>query len=276
VARLLLPTTQLATPQRHGLLRGRAGRHWHPADLGPRVWLDALSVPGGGEHGVVITKWPTHRGRPVEFAPGTAPYYWAAGQGRAGLDAGIDARHPAIYFELDLSQYLQLGGADTAEHLMPNTSGWSCAIVTRNTAGTGYRSPFSARSTAGGTGGAIFYKNGTNWEFWTGTGGATTWNDLTGVPGNDNPTVLIGTCEWGVADSMVFRVNSSEYTRAGTPFRGTPVNARIGAGQNEGSPAFFYGGAHGCMIFFDRKLDAGERLALAKWLGRRYGISITA
>jgi len=137
--------------------------------------------------------------------------------------------------------------------LSPSTFTISCWAKASAAGAGSYRSPFSNRGLFKGF---LFYQTaGSVWEFWTGAGGS--WNTtLVGPSVNfDRWEHLVGTYD----GTMRFYVNG---VAVGTPatvtFSPTPSELRIGAGQNEDVPNFFFMGAVDDARIYNRVLSATE------------------
>ncbi len=124
-----------------------------------------------------------------------------------------------------------------------NSNKFSVECWARPMGGAGsYRSPVSARDSSGNTRGYILYASaGNNWEFWNGNGSAGAWDTAVGRPVVLNEWVHLVAAYDGTNKS--FYVNGELVT---STVQSVVTNStrplRIGAGQNEGNPNFFFNG----------------------------------
>jgi subtilisin-like proprotein convertase family protein len=141
--------------------------------------------------------------------------------------------------------------------LNPATFTVSCWARITGGAGT-YRSPLSSRADAP-TRGYIFYAGAANtWEFWTGTGGAGTWDTIVGPAVVTNQWVhLVGTYDGTTKAFYINGVAVGSKATAFSPNDGSPF--RLGAGRSE-DPAggFFFPGEVDEAAVFSRALSAVE------------------
>jgi hypothetical protein len=123
-----------------------------------------------------------------------------------------------------------------------NSNRFSVECWARPMGGAGtYRSPVSARDTTGGTRGHILYAAaGNSWEFWNGNGSGG-WDTAVGRPVVLNEWVHLVAAYDGTNKSFYVNGELVTYTVQSVVTNSTrPL--RIGAGQNEGNPNFFFNG----------------------------------
>jgi hypothetical protein len=142
-----------------------------------------------------------------------------------------------------------------------NPSIFTVECWARPTGGAGtFRSPISGRNDQNSTTyGYIFYaSNANNWQFWTGSGGTGVWDPIVGPAVTLNQWAhLVGTFD---GTTKRFYVNGTQVgVGALSTFNPNTIRPlRIGAGQNETTPNFFFPGDVDELAIYPRALTAGE------------------
>ena len=124
---------------------------------------------------------------------------------------------------------------------------------------TGHQSPMTSRG--GGTG-YIFYAEGRNWEFWSGTGG---WDELnapaeSAVQGRW--THLVGTYDAATQEKKLYVNGQLAGTKTGvTLSQNTTFPLRFGAGATEGAGQFWFAGDVDEPAVYNYALDINQVVA---------------
>ncbi|MEZ4774088.1 MAG: LamG-like jellyroll fold domain-containing protein [Bacteroidia bacterium] len=115
-----------------------------------------------------------------------------------------------------------------------------CWVKVEGGAGT-YRSPLTSRSFSGVSAGYLIYASAANeWEFWTGQNTAS-WDNLnSGITVSSEWTHLAGTFD---GTTKRFYINGEEVaTAAGNYTPNTTMPLRVGAGNTESTPDYYFPG----------------------------------
>ncbi|MFZ1807116.1 MAG: T9SS type A sorting domain-containing protein [Cyclobacteriaceae bacterium] len=220
------------------------------------LWLDATRLSGAND--ATITSWTDQSGYNYNFTVGNgAVFKTNAVNGYSVLDFN------------GTSHYFQR--AYTAAINPANLSVFSANNVTSTGA---YKTVISSRKT-GPTGGYMLYSIPTSniWTFWNGNGGG--WDAL-------NATSTAGT--WasqaftynGTANSKSLSIqNGAAVTATPTFVFNNTTNTRIGAGQNEGGPNFYFRGRIGEVFIYSKVTNAAQVILINNYLSAKYNFSLT-
>jgi len=174
---------------------------------------------------------------------------------------------PTLRF--DGNDYLEFASASIPA-MNPNE--FTMFIVCSALGGQGaYRSLITSRSNIPGRSGYMFYANSVNtWDVVHGTGAsyvATT--STTGVALN-TPSVLTG--ERNASTTKIYVNNALEDSDSSAFVKNTVYPARIGTGQTESFPTFFWNGDVSEIIIFNKALSSTERTEIYDYLAEKYSI----
>jgi hypothetical protein len=142
----------------------------------------------------------------------------------------------AVTFTAASSQKLDVPWTDVI-----NPPVFSAEIWARVTGGSGHRSPLTSRADSPQRGFIFYAEPGNTWQFWSGKGDQTGWDNLPGPAVQPNQWAhLVGTYD---GTTKRFYVNGTEVGSRAVLF--APNDAaplRIGAGASEGDGTFFFEG----------------------------------
>lgn len=224
------------------------------------LWLDADEV--SGVNGTTITTWNDQSGNSNNFTVGNG----------AVFNTSTVNGYPAFNFN-GTSHYFER--AYTASL---NPANFTVIAADNVTSSTNYKAVISNRDDPAGAtaNGFILYSRPTTdrWEFWTGIN--TGWN--TGASS-------ISTAGNWSNQLIRFRNNNNSkqlFIDGGRRFNGTismNLNTvrpfRIGAGQNESTPNFYYSGDIGEIIMFDRFINNTQRIIIDNYLAAKYNYTLS-
>gem|GEM_PF-711460 len=220
------------------------------------LWLDATRL--SGVNNATITSWNDLSGYNYNFTVGNgAVFKTNAVNGYSVLEFN------------GTSHYFQR--AYTAALNPTNFSVFSANNVTSTGA---YKTVISSRK-AGPTGGYMLYSIPTTnvWTFWNGNGGG--WDQL-------NATSTAGS--WasqsfiynGAANSKSLSIlNGTAVTQTPTFVVNNTTNTRVGAGQNEGGPNFYFSGRIGEVILYDKVTNAAQVILINNYLAAKYNFTLS-
>ena len=167
------------------------------------------------------------------------------------------------------TQYLQ-----TPYNASLNPNQYTVITVTNVTASGGFQSPITSRE-AGGLKGYFFYAQNPNvWSFAQGnnTGAWNTTSDSTPVTLNTGYVTSGSYNGTQKTLSVNGRQTSNNFTNF-TPNTARPL--RVGAGQTEGGPNFYFKGDISEVILYDKALNTVERNLVDNYLSAKYNLTIT-
>jgi hypothetical protein len=227
------------------------------------LWLDANRVTGTNL--ATITTWNDLSGRGNNFT---------AGNGAIFNTNVVNSIYPAFNFN-GTSHYFETSAFNAS--LTP--ANFTIFSTNRVTGSGAVKAVISNRDIVGGnTRGFILNAIATsnNWEFWTGNGTASF--DIT--TNNTNTTAAWATqsMEYQVAaNGKKLYINNSlasQNTHTMTSNAARPV--RVGAGQNETTPAFFFNGLIGEIIMFNSVLNTAQQIIVNNYLSAKYNYTLAA
>jgi Secretion system C-terminal sorting domain len=225
------------------------------------LWLDANRVTG--TNGATITTWNDLSGRGNNFT---------VGNGAIFNTNVVNSIYPAFNFN-GTSHYFETSAFNAS--LTP--ANYTIFSTNRVTSSGAVKAVISNRDIVGGnTRGFILNAIATsnNWEFWTGNGTASF--DITTNNTNTTAAWASQSMEYQVAaNGKKLYINNSlasQNTHTMTANAARPV--RVGAGQNETTPAFFFNGLIGEIIMFNSVLNTARQMIVSNYLSAKYNYTL--
>jgi hypothetical protein len=225
------------------------------------LWLDASNVTGS--NGATINNWEDASGNGNNFTGGNGATFQTAGTNGYPV---FEFNGTSDYFEMPYSASL-------------NTSEFTVMTAANVTGSSGYKALVSNRDDPAGsaTAGYILYAhpNSNQWRFWTGRSGGG-WQQTNGVVSTAGSWASMSMSYAATANGKKIYVNnilknSSTHTMTLNPSR--PY--RVGAGRNEGSPAYYFQGTIGEVIQYDEVLNDAARIIVDNYLAAKYGFTLS-
>ncbi len=227
------------------------------------LWLDANRVTG--TNGATITSWNDLSGRGNNFTMGNGAIF------NTNI---VNSIYPAFNFN-GTSHYFETSAFNAS--LTP--ANYTIFSTNRVTSSGAVKAVISNRDIVGGnTRGFILNAIATsnNWEFWTGNGTASF--DITTNNTNTAAAWASQSMEYQVAaNGKKLYINNSlasQNTHTMTTNAVRPV--RVGAGQNETTPAFFFNGLIGEVIMYNSVLNTARQIIVNNYLSAKYNYTIAA
>lgn len=220
------------------------------------LWLDATKLSGAND--ATITSWTDLSGYNYDFTVGNGAVFKTNAVNSYSV---LDFNGTSHYFQR----------AYTAALNPANFSVFSANNVTHSTA---YKTVISSRK-ASPTGGYMLYSipNSDTWTFWNGKG--TGWDQL-------NASSTAGT--WAsqaftydaTANSKSLSIqNGAAVTATPTFVFNNTTNTRVGAGQNEAGPNFYFLGRIGEVIMYNKVTNAAQVILINNYLAAKYNFALT-
>lgn len=225
------------------------------------LWMDANNITG--TNGSTINAWTDASGYNHNFTSGTG----------ALLAKPAQNGNSALTFD-GTSNYFER--AYTAALSPTSFTVFSASNVTSN---GNYKAIYSNRDKTGGnTAGYMLYAGPTDdyWSFWTGTTGYD-WYQLASNVSTANTwaSQMISfentsqTRELSMQRGYVF----ADYDALVTPNGKQPM--RIGAGNNEADPDFYFEGSIGEIIMYNTILNSAQKIIVENYLSAKYDYTLT-
>ncbi len=216
------------------------------------LWLDADAE--AGVNGAVSTSWNDQSGFGHNFNAGNGAVFNANAQNGVST-FGFDGA--SNYFEVPFS-----GALNPAQFTI-----FSASNV--NSSGS-YKALISSRD-ASPTAGYILYARPTtnNWEFWTGIGVG--WGQV-GNTSSTSGTWSSQTLSYqaGANGQQLSINNQVTATGSFSMSQNTVRPTRVGAGQNESTPSFYFNGDVGEVIMFNNVLNSAQTIIINNYLSAKY------
>lgn len=226
------------------------------------LWMDANTVTG--TNGSTITTWNDASGYNHHFAVGNgATFTTPAQNGNAAFTFNSGNQN---YFER----------AYTAALSPTNYTAFSACNVTNSGS---YKAIYSNRDDngAGSTAGYILYAGPTtdDWSFWTGSTG-NSWDQIFSGESTTGNWASQRISYDNTSNTKELTINQGNvYTNTGvtnTPNAAQPM--RIGAGNNESIPDFYFDGQIGEIILYNTVLNSTEQLIVQNYLSAKYDFAL--
>ena len=223
------------------------------------LWLDANKVVGTS--GTTITNWPDGSGNGYDFS---------VGNGAVFNNPSVNG-YPAFSFN-GSSHYFQR--AYTAGITPASFTIFSATNVTSS---GGYKAVISNRDDPAGsaTAGFILYSipSSNNWQFWTGT--PSSWQITTG--GTSTAGAWAGQMMdyQNTGNGKKLYINGTiDATNSHGMTDNTIRPCRVGAGQNESSPNFYFNGSIGEIIMFNTVMNSAQKIIINNYLAAKYNYTL--
>lgn len=226
------------------------------------LWLDANQVTG--TNGSTITSWNDQSGYGNNFT---------VGNGAVFNTSGVNG-YPTFTFN-GTSHYFE---RPFSASLSPNT--FTIFSANNVTSSGSYKAVISNRDDLAGaeTRGFILYSIPTtnNWSFWNGHA-TIAWEQTGGTTSTAGAWASI-TAEYqaGANGKNLYINNSLNATSSHTLNSNTSQPIRVGAGQNESTPLFFFQGQMGEVIVYNTVLNSAQRIIVNNYLAAKYGFVLSA
>ncbi len=224
------------------------------------LWLNASKV--SGTNGSTITSWTDQSGYSNDFTVGAGAVFNTSGRNGNPTFSFNGTSH---YFERPFSSSLTPG---------------TFTIVSANnvTSSTDYRAVISNRDDPAGdeTRGFILYANpGNDWTFWNGHA-TIAWQQLDATTSTTgNWAAITASYRTGTSGKNIYVNNSLENTATAALHPNTSMPIRVGAGQNESGPNFFFRGQMGEVIVYNTVLNAAQRIIVNNYLSAKYDFTLS-
>lgn len=225
------------------------------------LWMDANTV--AGTNGSTITSWDDASGYNHNFTVGNGAVLTKPAQNGNAAFTFDGGSH---YFER----------AYTAALSPTDFTVFTTANVTDN---GGYKALLSNRDDNASTAGYILYAQPTDnfWTFWTGSVG-NSWDQLSsGISTQGTWASQMLTYETASGTKEISILQGAVLSNSGTtvtPNAAQPI--RIGAGNNEGAPDFYFEGSIGEVIIYNTVLNNAQRIIVQNYLSAKYDYALTS
>ena len=226
------------------------------------LWLDANTI--SGTSGSTITSWNDGSGNNYDFT---------VGNGAVFNDPSVNS-YPAFNFN-GSSHYFER--TFTAEITPSNFTIFTATNVTSNGV---HKAVISNRDdpAGGATAGFILYSVPTSnaWEFWTGRASGT-WETTTGGTSTAGSWASQMMDYQNIANGKELYSNGSIDGTSTHSMTSNPSRpCRIGAGQNESSPNFYFNGDIGEIIMFNTVINTAQKVIINNYLAAKYNYTLAS
>lgn len=228
------------------------------------LWMNANNI--AGSNGSTITSWADASGYNHNFTSGNG----------ATLSKPAQNGNAALTFN-GTSDYFER--AYTAALSPTNFTIFSACNVTSNAS---YKAIYSNRDNdviLGNTAGFILYAGPAidDWSFWTGSTG-NPWDQIfSGVSTAGNWASQMISFDNSSGTKELSMQRGTVYTNTGvtvTPNGAQPM--RIGAGNNEAAPDFYFEGSIGEIIMYNTVLNAAQKIIVENYLSAKYNYTLNS
>lgn len=225
------------------------------------LWMDANNITG--TNGSTITTWTDASGYNHNFGAGNG----------ATLAKPAQNGNSALTFDGN-SNYFER--AYTAALSPTDFTIFSACNTSSNAS---FKAIYSNRDNGGGnTAGYILYAGPTtnDWSYWTGSTG-NSWDQMfSGVSTENNWASQMLSYENATGTKELSLLQGTVYSNTGvtvTPNGAQPM--RLGAGNNEAGPDFYFDGSIGEIIMYNTVLNNAQKLIVENYLSAKYDYTLT-